>query len=310
MAITGLSLLALYGSVAALSYRLFVSAFGVRPSLIRIAAYFLLITLTVAYLSYRLGTAGLLRDLDAVEITPVEAPRLYARLERILPAFDVRDVTLYVARMDAPNALAIGAARGGAVVLDIGLFRLLTASELDTIVAHELAHLEGRDGLIQTIGYTAVRSAGGVCYLLLLPLGLLMGGLFRALSWLRGDRPRPFSEHLALVQWRVAQVVVIGLFAVTIAMRAHSRRREYAADDRAIEATGNPVALARALAKIERASLPGWGLLSPLYVHGDEEGLLTRLLATHPSMDERIERLVRRADEMHRSDRRGNLRRR
>jgi heat shock protein HtpX len=56
--------------------------------------------------------------------------------------------------------------------------------------------------------------------------------------------------------------------------------------------TGNPVALARALRKIQRASEPGWGLLSTLYVHGDDDGLLTRLLSTHPPMDDRIERLV------------------
>lgn len=304
MALTGLSLLVLYASVAAVGYQLFASVFERRPSLFRVAAYFLLITLTVGYLSYRFGTDGLLRDLDAVEITPADAPGLYSRLERIASTFDVRDVRLYAARMDAPNALALGTARGGAIVLDVGLFRLLTTPELETIVAHELAHLEGRDGLVQTIGYTAVRTAGGVCYLLLLPIGLLVGGLFRAFSWLRGERPRPFLEHFAIVQWRVAQVVVLALFAVTLLLRAHSRRREYAADDRAIEATGNPIALARALTKIQRASMPGWGLLSPLYVHGDEEGLLTRLLATHPPMNERIQRLIRRANEMNASRRR------
>jgi heat shock protein HtpX len=302
MALTGLSLLVLYGFVAAGSYRLLVSIVDRRPDPLRIAVYFLLITVIVGYLSYRLGTAGLLRDLDAVEITPADAPELHARFRRIVSAFDVSDVTLYAARMDAPNALAVGTARGGGIVLDTGLFGLLSSAELEAIVAHELAHLEGRDGLIQTIGYTAVRTAGGIFYFLLLPVGLIVGGVLRALSWLRGRPPRPFLEHLALVQWRVAQIVVLALFAVTLLLRAHSRRREYAADDRAIEATGNPVALARALVKIQRASLPGWGLLSSLYIHGDDEGLLTRLLATHPPMDERIERLMDRANRTRRGE--------
>ncbi len=309
MAASGLSLLGLYGLVAIASYGFLVSVFPDRPDPIRLAVYFSLVTLTVGYLSYRLGTAGLLRDLDAVELTPEGAPGLYARLDRIAPAFDVEGVTLYAARMEAPNALAIGTARGGAVVLEVSLFRLLTPSELETIIAHELSHLEGRDGLIQTLGYTAVRTAGGVCYLVLLPIGVLVGGLFRAVSLLRGRSPRPFLEHLAVVQWRVAQVVIVALFAVTLLSRAHSRRREYAADDRAVEATGNPIALARALVKIQRASTPGWGSLAPLYVYGDQEGLLTRLLATHPPMDERIRRLIRRANEPNAGRRRRRARR-
>jgi heat shock protein HtpX len=49
--------------------------------------------------------------------------------------------------------------------------------------------------------------------------------------------------------------------------------------------------------KIQRAATPGWGIRSSLYVHGDEEGILSRLLATHPPMAERIERLVDRENE-------------
>jgi len=107
MTASGLSLLALYGLVAIASYGFLVSVFPDRPDPIRLAVYFSLVALTVGYLSYRLGTAGLLRGLDAVELTPEGVPRLYARLDRIAPAFDVEGVTLYAARMEAPNALAI-----------------------------------------------------------------------------------------------------------------------------------------------------------------------------------------------------------
>jgi len=135
-----------------------------------------------------------------------------------------------------------------------------------------------------------------VLFLCLLPVGLVVGGVVRALSWIRGRPPRPFGQHLAIVQFVVAQAVVVVLFVLTVALRAHSRRREYRADDRAVEATGDPIALARALVKIQRAATPGWGLLSPLYTHGDEEGTVTRLLATHPPMDERVGRLVEQAN--------------
>ena len=301
MALVGVALLFLYALVALTGYQLLVSVFERSPGPLRVAVYFAIATLVVGYLSYRLGTAGLLRDLDAVEITSTGAPRLHARLDTIRPAFDVENVTLYAARLGEPNAFAIGSSRGGAIIVDIGLFRLLSGAELEAIVAHELAHLEGNDGLLQTLGYTAVRTVTGICYVLLLPIGLLVGGIFRAVSWLRGQSPRPFFAHLALVQWRTAQLVVVLLLLLTLPLRAHSRRREYAADDRAVEATGNPIALARALVKIQRAAMPGWGPLSPLYIHGDERGAVGQLLSTHPPMDARIERLVRRANRYYRA---------
>lgn len=296
MAVTGLSLLAIYLLLAALAHRLLVVVWAERPSPLRIAAYFLVVTLLIGLLSYRLGTAGILRELDATEVTRADAPWLHNRLDRLRESFDVSAVTVHVGRLEAPNALGVGSG-DGALVLDRDLFAILTPAELEAIMAHELAHLEGRDGLVQTLGYTVVRTVGGVLFLLLLPVGLLVGGLMRAVSWLRGRPPRPFGQHLAIVQFAVAQAVVLVLFTLTIALRAHSRRREYRADDRAVEATGDPIVLARALVKIERAATPGWGLLSPLYVHGDEEGLLTRLLATHPPLDQRVERLVRAANE-------------
>jgi heat shock protein HtpX len=299
MAIVGLTLLGFYLLVAVAGYQLLVVIWEHRPDPLRVAAYFLLTTLIVGYLSYRLGTAGLLAELDTQELTEADAPWLYARLEALQAELDVTGVSVHVARLDAPNALAVGTANGGILVLDRGLFRILTAEELEAVIAHELAHLESRDGLVQTLGYTLIRTAGGVLYLLLLPFGFVVGGLLRAMAWLRGETPRPISGHLAVVQLRVAQFVILLLFVLTLALRAHSRRREYAADDRAVDATGRPITLARALVKIERAATPGWGTLSPLYIHGDENGLLTRLLATHPSMAERIERLVQQVNRDH-----------
>ena len=95
--------------------------------------------------------------------------------------------------------------------------------------------------------------------------------------------------------WATISVTLLAI-ALTVLIRAHSRRREYAADDRAVEITGNPRALARALHKIDRASERQRGLLSTLYVQGDDEGLWTRLLSTHPPMDDRIERLLEQTD--------------
>lgn len=296
MVLTGLVLLGIYLLIAAAGYRLLLVVLAQRPDPARLLIYFVVVTLVVGYLSYRLGTAGLLRELDTRELTRREAPNLHARVDTLVDEFDVSDISLHVGSFDAPNALGLGTARGGVIILDYGLFKLLSAAELEAVIAHELAHLERRDSLVQTLGYTVVRTIGGLLFLALLPIGLLIGGIGRALSLLRGRPPRPFGVHLARVQIAVLQVVVVLLFVLTLVLRAHSRRREYAADDRAVEVTDKPLALARALVKIERAATSGWGVLSPLYIHGDEEGLLIRLLATHPPLEERVERLAEKAD--------------
>jgi heat shock protein HtpX len=296
MALTGVALLAIYLLAAAAGYRLLLAIWELRPDPARLVAYFLVVTLVIGYLSHRFGTTGLLRELETRELTRRESPNLYARVDDLIEEFDVSDVSLHVGRLDAPNALGLGTARGGVIVLDYGLFELLSAAELEAVIAHELAHLESRDSLLQTLGYTVVRTIGGLLFLCLLPLGFLVGGIVRALSWLRGRPPRPFGVHLARVQIVVLQVVVLLLFGLTLVLRAHSRRREFAADDRAVEATGRPLAMARALVKIKRAATSGWGVLSPLYTHGDEEGLLIRLLATHPPLEDRVERLAEKAD--------------
>ena len=69
------------------------------------------------------------------------------------------------------------------------------------------------------------------------------------------------------------------------------------ADGRAVEVTGNPGALARALRTIDRASTPEVGPLRQLYVHSEADSELSRLLSTHPPMDERIQRLQERAQQ-------------
>ncbi len=132
--------------------------------------------------------------------------------------------------------------------------------------------------------------------MLVLPLVILAGGIARALALVRGRPDRWTESLLGRVQHSALGVVGLLTVALTLLVLAYSRRREWAADDRAAAVTGNPLALARALRKIERASTPDLGLLTPLYVHGEDDNALSRLLSTHPPMDERIDRLVERAE--------------
>jgi heat shock protein HtpX len=304
MAGVGFAVLVFYALAAAVAYWALVLFWVNRPPLTQALVIVGGMTLLFGYLSYQFGTTQLLRGLDAVEIPRDRAPQLYDRVEDLSASMAIQPPRLLVADLALPNALALGSARNGVVVVDRSLFRLLTRSEFDAIIAHELAHLESRDSLVQTLAFSAMRTVVGLLTLALLPLLLFVTGIARGLAWIRG-RPTTWSQS-ALGRFRglVESGVAVVFLLLTLLVRAHSRRREFAADDRAAEVTGQPVALARALGKIERVSDPDWGLLTPLYTRGDEQGTLTRILSTHPATDERIDRLLDRADHQRQPPRR------
>lgn len=289
---TGVAALVGYAALAFLLYRGLLLLWAQRPDPVTTVAVVAGATVAFGYASYRFGTARLRVALDPVELPPREAPRLHGRVADLADRIGVDRPRLLVARLDQPNALALGGARNGAVVLDASLFRLLTAAELEAIVAHELAHLKWRDSLLKAVGYAFVRTATGLVWVAVLPLAVVVGGAARAVALVRGESVLDVSRTARRADAAVTAVVGLVLFALTALVRAYGRRREYAADARAARATGRPLALARALEKIRRAAAPG-GPLSPWLIHGDEEGTVTRLLATHPPMDERIERLRR-----------------
>lgn len=299
MVAVGVSVLAFYLLTAGLAYYLLTALWANRPplgtSLLLVAAT----TVALGYLNYQFGTAQLLASLDAVEIPRREAPGLYERVDALAGRMRVESPRVLVAEMALPNAMALGGSRDGVVVVDRALFTLLGPDELETIIAHECAHLESRDSLIQTLAYSAMRTVVGVVTLALLPLLLFFTGLARGVAWIRGRPARWDDGTLGRFREVVTTGVVLVFVVLTLAVRAHSRRREFAADDRAATVTGKPVALARALTKIDRVADPDWSLLSPLYTRGDEEGSFGRVFSTHPATDERVQRLLERARGRH-----------
>jgi len=290
--------LLVYVTLAFATYRALLFLWAQRPDPVTTVVVVVGLALGMGYASYRIGTARIRYALDAVELPPGEMPGLYRRIDTLSARIGVETPRLMVASLPGPNALALGGARDGDVVIDGSLFRLLTAAELEAIIAHELAHLKGRDSLVKTLGYSLVRTATGLVWFVLLPVALLVGGVARAVALLRDDDPVAVRRTIRTADTAVTGLVVVCLFLLTAVVQAYSRRREYAADERAARLT-DPLALARALEKIERATTPG-GLLSTLVIHGDEEGPLIDLLASHPPMAERVERLRRTATERRR----------
>lgn len=187
MALVGLSLLVFYGLAAWVTYWLLAVFWANRPplgtSLVIVAG----MTLLFGYLSYQFGTARLLSSLDAAEIPRQRAPKLYGQVDTIAEQMAITSPQLLVAEMSLPNALALGSASNGVVVVDRSLFRLLTDEELMAILTHEFAHLESRDSLVQTMAFSAMRTVVGFVTFALLPVLLFLTGLARAGAWLRGQ---------------------------------------------------------------------------------------------------------------------------
>lgn len=296
MVAVGIAVLSVYAAVAVAWFVVLQWVLADPPGLVTIVVGFLGVVVVAGYAGYRIGTVRLVANLDATEIPVERAPAVYRRLERLCLDAQANQPTLLLADLGAPNALSIGGPRTGVVVLDRRLFELLTMDELEGILAHEIAHMERLDTLWNTLGLTGARLLVGAISVLLFPAIVLLAGVERGGAWIAGE---PGRSRFGLAGY-VRQAVLLGLgvlFSVfALGFLAYSRRQEFAADERAAELTGNPRALAGALAKIHRATTPSQGLLSLLYIHDEQTEQRDRRLSTHPPISERIDRLLDEAD--------------
>lgn len=294
-AAVGIGLLAVYLTAALFVADLLRALWAARPDLPVLVALLVTVAVGSAYLSYRIGTAQILANLEGNRVPRARAPDLHRRIDALAARMDVDRPDLYITNAHAPNAFAVGRSGSGALVVDRSLFRLLSAREVEAIIAHELAHLETNDGLALAIAEGMGRAVVGLATILALPALLALSGLTVASAWIRG-RPGDRSGLFARLHRALGNALFAGFVLTTLVARSRSRKREFAADDRAAEVTGDPIGLARALRRIERATEPMWPF-APFSTYKQTDDPAERWLSTHPSMDERVERLRRRAAE-------------
>jgi heat shock protein HtpX len=213
-------------------------------------------------------------------VDETSAPRLHALVRDLAGRAGLPSPRLYLMDTDQPNAFATGRnPRNGAVAVTTGLMERLDDDELAGVLAHELAHIGNRDTLTMTVTATLAGAIG-----MLAQFALFLGG---------GRRNNPLGAVGVLL------TVILAPLAAMLVQMAISRGREYEADRVGAGILGDPLPLATALAKIDRAAgaienlaaeaAPATAhlfIVNPLHGHA-----MDSLFATHPSTENRIRRL-------------------
>jgi len=175
-------------------------------------------------------------------VSEQEAPELHGVIDRICAMSDMKKPRVAVADTDVPNAFATGRNQDNAVVcVTTGLLRRLETTELEGVLAHELAHVAHRDVAVMTIA-----SFLGILAGLLTRFGLEWG-LWGGFS----NRSRNDNDQSGAMVLLVVIGVSAAVYAISFMLtRALSRYRELSADRSAAVLTGQPSALASALTKV------------------------------------------------------------
>ena len=243
----------------------------------------LIIALGMNFFSYWFSDALVLKMYNAQQVDESSAPQFYRMIQELARNAQLPMPKVYLIEEDAPNAFATGRnPEHAAVAATTGILRVLTERELRGVMAHELAHVRHRDILISTVSATM---AGAIS--MLANFAMFFGG--------RDSEGRSTNPIVGLL------VMILAPIAASLIQMAISRAREFEADRGGAEISGDPRALASALQKIHQFAHGGIPMAAAerhpetaqmMIMNPLSAGGLRGMFSTHPSTEERVERLL------------------
>ena len=208
----------------------------------------------------------------AVPLTPASAPQLVALVAQLSRQAGLeRAPALFLIPTQVLQAMAAGSRESPSLAVTSGLLLTLSSRELAAVLAHEIAHI--RHGDMFVMGLAAGAGA--------MTRAMSTAGMFLLIAYF----PILWSTDATLSPAAIALLVAAPMVSDLLQLSL-SRRRELLADAGAVELTGDPVALARALRRIEELQGDDWERFAA------RGGYWLRWFRTHPTTAERIERLA------------------
>lgn len=233
------------------------------------------------FFAYWFSDKMVLSMYHAQPVDETSSPYLYNMVRDLAARAQLPMPRVYLIDEAQPNAFATGRnPDNAAVAATTGIVSLLSERELRGVMAHELAHVKHRDILTSTIAATL---AGAISALA--NFAMFFGG--------RDEEGRPANAVVGII------VAIIAPLAAALIQMAISRAREFEADRGGAEISGDPLALASALAKIDAYAR---GIPFPtaeahpataqiMIMNPLAGGAIDSLFSTHPKTAERIARL-------------------
>jgi heat shock protein HtpX len=263
-----------------------VAAAGGGGAVVAIAVAAVIIAVVLACCD-RLALSAML----ARPVSEVEHPELYRLVRELSKDGRLPVPRLYLSPAEQPNSFAVGRGpRTAAVCCTEGLLQALDEAELRGVLGHELAHVSGRDILASTM-------SAGLATFITFPAGLARFVHSGGSGSLDADEVRAGGSGLGPLE--TVLMLVLGPIAAFVIRLAVSQEREYRADAAGALLSGDPVALASALRKVDagtaelalapdgrRTAVGHLMVACPFRLEG-----FARLYLTHPPTGERVRRL-------------------
>lgn len=252
-----------------------------QPDLLFIVGIF---AISYAIFSYFAGSKMALAVNGAKEIQKSDDPRLWRTVENLSIANGQPMPKVYIMNDPAPNAFATGRDPNHSVVCaTTGLLQIMSDTELEGVMAHELGHVKNYDIRVNTIAFALV----GII--------ALIADFFLRMTFFGGLRGNDRENNNQLTIVLAIFAAIIAPIAATLLQLAISRRREYLADATGALTTRYPEGLASALEKLETASRPlqkqNTSTAHMFFVNPLKGHSLLNLFSTHPPIEARVEAL-------------------